>query len=87
MTALLETAGPAVWRASWQAAVLALVVVLLVRSLRERVSPRWRHVLWSVVVLRLLVVATPASPWSAFNLARLMPEASAPRIVPRETVP
>ena len=65
MITLLDTVGPAVLRASWQAAVLALVVMLLVRSLGERISPRWRYLLWSVVVIRLLLVATPASPWSA----------------------
>ncbi len=43
MITLLDTVGPAVLRASWQAAVLALVVMLLVRSLGERISPRWRY--------------------------------------------
>ena len=73
MIALLDTIGPAVWRASWQAAVLALVVLLLVRSLGNASRRGGGIVLWSVVVLRLLLVATPASPWSAFNLARLDP--------------
>ncbi len=73
MITLLENVGPLVLRASWQAAILALVVVLLVRSLGERISPRWRYLLWSVVVIRLLLVAAPASPWSAFNLVRLSP--------------
>ena len=77
MITLLDTVGPAVWRASWQAAALALVVLLLMRSFGERISPRWRFLLLSVVVLRLLFVVTPASPWSAFNLVRLIPEASA----------
>ena len=87
MIALLDTAGPAVWRASWQAVVLALVVMLLLRSLGERVSPRWRYRLWSVVVLRLLLLATPASPWSAFKLVRWDPAASARRLAPYEADP
>ena len=33
MNTLLDTLGPAVWRASWQAAALALLVVLLLRAL------------------------------------------------------
>ena len=33
MITLLDTLGPAIWRASWQAAALALLVVLLLRSL------------------------------------------------------
>jgi beta-lactamase regulating signal transducer with metallopeptidase domain/5-hydroxyisourate hydrolase-like protein (transthyretin family) len=76
MITLLDTVGPAVLRASWQAAVLALPVMLLLRLLKERVSPRWRYLLLSIVVVRLLVVATPASPWSAFNAIHLIPRIS-----------
>jgi hypothetical protein len=35
MITVFDTVGPAVLRASWQAAVLALVVMLLVRSLAQ----------------------------------------------------
>lgn len=69
MTTFLETVGPAIGRASWQGAVLALVVAGLVRCCGERLSPRWRFLLWGIVVLRLLVVVTPASSWSVFNLS------------------
>lgn len=68
MIAFLDTVGPAVWRASWQASVLALVVFVLLRALGERVSPRWRYLFWSVVILRSLFVVTPTAPWSGFNL-------------------
>src|SRR5262249_47258168 len=78
------TVGPAIWRASWQAAALAILVVLLLRCFGERLAPRWRFLLWGVVLTRLLVVATPVSPWSVFNLARWYPEASARLIVHRE---
>ena len=87
MITLLDTLGPAIWRASWQAAVLALLVVLLLRSLGERLSPRWRFLLWSVVLIRLLFVATPASPWSVFNLVRWNPEANARPIAQHEADP
>src|SRR6516225_9078695 len=70
MIALVDTLGPAIWRASWQAAALAVLVVLLGRCFGERLSPRWRFLLWGVVVARLLFVATPVSPWSMFNLVR-----------------
>jgi len=86
MMSLLETAGPAVWRASWQAAALSVVVLILVRALGERLSPRWRHVLWGLVVLRLLVVTIPASPWSAFNLVVRVPELTERWMVSHETV-
>jgi beta-lactamase regulating signal transducer with metallopeptidase domain len=75
MITLLDTLGPAIWRASWQAAALALLVVLILRGFGERLSPRWRFLLWGVVLTRLLFVATPASPWSVFNLARWNPGA------------
>jgi beta-lactamase regulating signal transducer with metallopeptidase domain/5-hydroxyisourate hydrolase-like protein (transthyretin family) len=70
MIALLDAIGPAIWRASWQATALALLVVLLLRCFGERLSPRWRFLLWGVVLTRLLFVATPVSPWSVFNLTR-----------------
>ena len=84
MITLLDTIGPAIWRASWQAAALALLVVLLLRCFGERLSPRWRFLLWGVVLTRLLFVATPVSPWSVFNLVRWNPEASARPIAQRE---
>src|SRR5262245_12661191 len=84
MIALLDTIGPAIWRASWQAAALAILVVLLLRGFGERLSPRWRFLLWGVVLARLLVVATPVSPWSVFNFVPWNPEASARPIAQRE---
>src|SRR6185503_3461828 len=87
MTTLLDTMGPAIWRASWQAAALGLVVVLLLWCLGERLPPRWRFLLWGVVLTRLLFVATPASPWSVFNLVHWKPEASARPIAQQEPDP
>ncbi len=69
MITLLDTLGPAIWRASWQAAALAILIFLVFRCLGERLSPRWRYWIWGIVLIRLLFVATPASPWSVFNLA------------------
>ena len=87
MITLLDIFGPAVWRASWQAAVLALVIMVLLRLLGDRISPQWRYLLWSVVVIRLLWVTTPASPWSAFNLVRWNPEASERRMARQDADP
>src|SRR6185436_10160637 len=83
MITLLDTIGPAIWRASWQAAALAVLVVLLLKCFGERLSPRWRYLLWGVVLTRLLFVATPESPWSMFNLVRWEPAASARLIAQR----
>jgi beta-lactamase regulating signal transducer with metallopeptidase domain len=84
MITLLDALGPAIWRASWQAAALAVLVVLLLRCFGERLSPRWRFLLWGVVLARLLFVATPASPWSVFNLVRWNPQANARPIAESE---
>ena len=81
MITLLDTMGPAVWRASWQAALLAILVALALWTLGERVTPRWRYLLWSVVVVRLLFVVTPGSPWSVFNLVRFESDAAAETVV------
>ena len=56
------------WRASWQAGVLALLVLLLRLALGRRLSPRWRGWLWMLVLLRLALPALPPSQWSLFNL-------------------
>ncbi|HEY2250335.1 MAG TPA: M56 family metallopeptidase [Planctomycetaceae bacterium] len=81
---MLDSVAAAVWRASWQAAALALIVGLLVRCFGERLAPRWRYLLWSVVVLRLLFVATPSSPWSAFNFVGWNPQLHARQVVTHE---
>lgn len=73
------------WRSSWQAAVLAMLVLAAQWILRSRLSARWRYNLWLLVLLRLVVPVTPASPWSVFNLApRIEPPAvtAAPTDIP-----
>ena len=57
------------WRSSWQAAALALLVLAAQWILKQRLSARWRHNLWLLVLLRLIVPVTPQSPWSVFNFA------------------
>ena len=59
----------ALWRASWQAGVICLLVLALRWTLRDRLPPAWRCRLWGLVFLRLAVpVAGPASPLSLFNV-------------------
>lgn len=60
-------------RASWQATLLAGVVLLLQRLLRRWLTPAWRHALWLIVVARLLLPLAPASAWSLFNLTPALP--------------
>jgi len=54
-------------RSSWQAAVLTGLVVLVQYSLGERLDGRWRHLLWFLVVMRLVMPWSPPSRVSLFN--------------------
>jgi beta-lactamase regulating signal transducer with metallopeptidase domain len=55
---------------TWQAAVLAAIILLVQRLLRHRLSPAWRHGLWLLLVARLLMPVAPGSAISIFNLAK-----------------
>ncbi len=55
--------------ASWQASVLAALVLLLQWALRGRLNPRWHHALWLLVVARLLLPVLPESALSLFQFA------------------
>ena len=73
-------------RASWQAAVLAGLVVFVQWSLRGRLSARWRYALWALVLVRLLVPTLPPSRASLYNLAELfrtdpITQQTAPRVM------
>jgi len=54
-------------RSSWQEAVLAAVVWILVRALGDRIDARWRCRLWLLVLLRLAWPFFLPSPVSLFN--------------------
>src|ERR1051326_8806236 len=55
-------------RTSWQAAILALLVLFSQWVLGRRISARWRYNLWLLVLLRLVIPAVPASRLSIHNL-------------------
>jgi beta-lactamase regulating signal transducer with metallopeptidase domain/ankyrin repeat protein len=56
-----------VLQASWQGAALALVVLIVQRSLGSRLPGRWRNALWLLVVARLLLPALPHARFSVYN--------------------
>ncbi len=58
------------WRASWQASIVILLVLVAQTTLRRWLSPAWRSALWFLVVARLLMPFAPSSAWSLFNLTR-----------------
>ncbi len=64
-------AGEAVWRASWQASVLAALVLAVQLVFGRRIAPRWRHAMWVLVLVRLALPVVPSSRLSVFNLAPL----------------
>lgn len=81
---LLATTGLAwLWRASWQASVLVLLVLLAQWACRARLEPRWRFALWWLVLLRLALPLAPESAWSVFNWT---PAAPLPSPLPQREI-
>jgi beta-lactamase regulating signal transducer with metallopeptidase domain/5-hydroxyisourate hydrolase-like protein (transthyretin family) len=67
--AFLETVMALLVHASWQAAILGLLVFLVARALRGRLEARWPFCLWLVVLARLALLVAPPAPWSLFQAA------------------
>jgi len=65
------------WRASWQASVLIGLVLLSQWLLRNQLTPRWRHALWFLVVIRLALPWSLQSPVSLFNWFKAKPPPAA----------
>ena len=63
-----ETMGSMLLDASWQAALLAVVVASVCRIAGTRLAPGWRFALWSLVIVRLACPVLPTSTYSALNL-------------------
>ena len=67
MNVSLINIGEWLLRASWQAGVLAIVILVVQWLAGSRLSARWRDNLWMLVVLRLLLPVVPAAQWSVHN--------------------
>lgn len=78
--ALFSEVFESVCRVSWQAAILVVLIVLAQRLLRNRLTPAWRHALWGLLVVRLVLLWSPHAPWSVFNAEQALRE-QLPRIV------
>lgn len=79
----LETSRPVlawVLRTTFEASLIAALVLMAQYLLRGRVSARWRYNLWLLVVARLLLPVVPGTQYSPFNLVRL-PDAQKPQMV------
>jgi bla regulator protein BlaR1 len=73
---------------SGQASLLALLIVALQRVLRGHLSPGWRHALWGLLLVRLLLLWSVPASWSLSTLAQhawtsLLPAAAAPVLMPQ----
>lgn len=55
---------------SGQATLLALLIVALQRLLRGHLSPGWRHALWSLLLVRLLLLWSVPTSLSLFSMLR-----------------
>jgi beta-lactamase regulating signal transducer with metallopeptidase domain len=71
----LESTFAWILEASWQASVLAALVLLLQWAFRGKLNPRWHHALWLLVVARLLLPVLPESALSIFQFAPAPPPA------------
>jgi bla regulator protein blaR1 len=60
-------------RTSWQAITLVGLVLLIQGLLGSRLPARWRHAIWWVVILKLLLPIHLYTPFSLFNLPALNP--------------
>jgi beta-lactamase regulating signal transducer with metallopeptidase domain len=58
------------WRASWQAGIIVVLVLLAQWLLARQLTPRWRHALWLLVVIRLALPGSVESRLSLFNFCQ-----------------
>lgn len=64
----IETLFDLMWTASLASTVIILLLLLTRKLLYRRLGPRIFHVLWFLVLIKLLVPMAPQSPISLFNL-------------------
>ena len=57
-------------------AILFVLVLAISSLLGRRLPTRWRHALWALVLVRLLLPAIPATPVSVHNVAQLVPRSA-----------
>lgn len=65
-------------RASLQASVVVVLVLVINTIFRATLPRRWSYLLWMIVVARLVLPIGPAAPFSVYNLGNFMAVESAP---------
>ncbi len=68
------------WRASWQAAVLAMVVYATCRISHKAIPPSAKTLLWLLPMLRLIVLVVPATSFSIFNATAILDSSESPAV-------
>jgi beta-lactamase regulating signal transducer with metallopeptidase domain len=76
-------------RTTWEASILILLAGLLQWVFRKQLGARWRHALWLLVVVRLLLPVSLPSPFSLYNFTRFKfaPAANSPYTQPASPIP
>ncbi len=67
-TAFLRDIAAQVWHASWQASILAALVLAISYGTASWLDARFRFALWLLVFARLAMPVAPATAWSLFAL-------------------
>lgn len=87
---IVERLFLAIWEISWQASLLALLVLAAQWLFRGKLNPRWKSVLWMVVLARLILPVVPENPWSVQQVLptpQFMQTVNASPSVPHEAFP
>jgi beta-lactamase regulating signal transducer with metallopeptidase domain len=82
--ALAQDAAPNVaWllRVTTEAAAIALLVLIIQTAAGRWLTPAWRHRLWFLVVVRLILPVTPASSMSLWNFTRAAAATASSRLI------
>ncbi|HEU4521454.1 MAG TPA: hypothetical protein VFT12_05600, partial [Thermoanaerobaculia bacterium] len=66
--------------------VLIVLVAAIQWLIGSRVDARWRHLLWVIVLVRLLLPGAPASSWSLFNAIPQRQPVPVVRVITPESV-
>jgi bla regulator protein BlaR1 len=63
-----------VWQTSIKASIMVVLILSVQWLLRKRISPNWMHLLWLLLILRLLLPGHFESRFSLYNVMKLSPK-------------
>ncbi|MGL6226909.1 MAG: M56 family metallopeptidase [Thermoguttaceae bacterium] len=55
------------WTNTWQSVLMTVLLLIVLTLLGNRLQPRFRYLLWCVILLRLALPVLPNSPWGVWN--------------------